>query len=424
MIDNKEFDLILFGATSFVGKILSEYLVGEHIESNLSWAMAARSRSKLNALREDLGPKAAGIPVIVADSFDEEALYALCGRTHVVISTVGPYALYGDLLIKICAELGTDYCDLTGEAQWIRRIIAEHETTAQASGARIVNCCGFDSIPSDLGVKFLQDLAQEHFGAYCKHVKMRVKGTKGGASGGTIASAINLFQEAAKDSSLRQELKDPYSICPEGHHFKARQKTIAVEYDEDFNSWTGPFLMAAINQRVVLRTNALLSPSYDANFTYDEGTLTGDGRGGEKRAKRLSTVTRIGMICFAVPPVRWLATRFFLPKPGEGPSPEQQDKGFFDLRFFGSNDQGGNIIVKVTGDKDPGYGATAKMLAQAGISLCRDVDKGSFPGGFWTPASIFGVRLFERLQTHAGMTFEALSVSNPRSSHSNVTDMD
>jgi short subunit dehydrogenase-like uncharacterized protein len=252
---------------------------------------------------------------------------------------------------------------------------------------------------------------------------MRVKATKGGASGGTIASALNLVQEAAKEPSLRQELKDPYSICPLGHSFKARQKTVAVEYDEDFNSWVGPFLMAAINQRIVLRTNALLSRPYDPDFTYDEGTLTGDGRKGEKRAKRLSTVSSIGMVGVSLPPIRWLATSFFLPKPGEGPSLEQQDKGFFDLRFFGSNDQGGKIIVKVTGDKDPGYGATAKMLAQAGISLCRDVDKGSLPGGFWTPASVFGARLFERLQAHAGMTFEALSVLNPQSQHDNVTDM-
>ena len=398
--------------------------MNEYTEPNCSWAMAARSKSKLDSLKDELGNKAQNVPILTADSFDQESLQVLCNSAEVIISTVGPYALYGELLVKLCALSGTDYCDLTGEAQWIKRMVERYEDEARASGARIVHCCGFDSIPSDLGVKFLQDLAQEHLGAYCKHVKMRVKGTKGGASGGTIASAINLFQEAAKDSALRQELKDPYSICPEGHHFKARQKTIAVEYDEDFNSWTGPFLMAAINQRVVLRTNALLSPSYDADFTYDEGTLTGDGRGGEKRAKRLSTVTRIGMICLALPPVRWLATRFFLPKPGEGPSPEQQEKGFFDLRFFGSNDQGGNIIVKVTGDKDPGYGATAKMLAQAGISLCRDADAGPLPGGFWTPASIFGARLFERLQAHAGMTFEVLSVSNPRSPHNNVTDIE
>ena len=385
--------------------------------------MAARSKSKLSSLKDELGNKAQNIPILIADSFNQDSLQVLCDRAGVIISTVGTYALYGELLVKLCALSGTDYCDLTGEAQWIKRMVERYENEARASGARIVHSCGFDSIPSDLGVKFLQDLAQEHFGAYCNHVKMRVKATKGGASGGTIASALNLVQEAAKEPSLRQELKDPYSICPLGHSFKARQKTVAVEYDEDFNSWVGPFLMAAINQRIVLRTNALLSRPYDPDFTYDEGTLTGDGRKGEKRAKRLSAVSSIGMVGVSLPPIRWLATRFFLPKPGEGPSLEQQDKGFFDLRFFGSNDQGGKIIVKVTGDKDPGYGATAKMLAQAGISLWRDVDKGSLPGGFWTPASVFGARLFERLQAHAGMTFEALSVLNPQSQHDNVTDM-
>ena len=397
--------------------------MNEYTEPNFSWAMAARSESKLSNLKDELGNKAQNVPILIADSFNQDSLQVLCDRAEVIISTVGPYALYGELLVKLCALSGTDYCDLTGEAQWIKRMVERYENEARASGARIVHSCGFDSIPSDLGVKFLQDLAQEHFGAYCNHVKMRVKATKGGASGGTIASALNLVQEAAKEPSLRQELKDPYSICPLGHSFKARQKTVAVEYDEDFNSWVGPFLMAAINQRIVLRTNALLTRPYDPDFTYDEGTLTGDGRKGEKRAKRLSTVSSIGMVGVSLPPIRWLATRFFLPKPGEGPSLEQQDKGFFDLRFFGSNDQGGKIIVKVTGDKDPGYGATAKMLAQAGISLCRDVDKGSLPGGFWTPASVFGARLFERLQAHAGMTFEALSVLNPQSQHDNVTDM-
>ena len=408
---NKEFDIVVFGATSFVGKILSNYLTNEHIEPNLSWAMAARSEAKLLALKKELGERAETIPHIVADSMDEDSLRSMCDRAAVIISTVGPYALYGELLVKVCSTSGTDYCDLTGEAHWIRRMIENYQADAQASGARIVHSCGFDSLPSDLGVQFLQQHSQLNFGRHCERVKMRVKGFSGGASGGTIASALNLFKEVARDASLRAEMQDLYSICPTDHGLTAVQQEVAVGYDQDFDAWVGPFIMAAINTRIVLRSAALLGNSSNANFHYDEGTLTGAGRKGEKRAKRLALGTRMMPVALAVAPIRWLAVRFFLPKPGEGPSQEQQLNGFYDLRFFGSTGQGGEIRVKVTGDRDPGYGSTAKMLAQAGISLRRDVDKGDIGGGFWTPATVFGTSLLERLQAHAGMTFELSSVS-------------
>ncbi|NKB35413.1 MAG: saccharopine dehydrogenase [Pseudomonadales bacterium] len=408
---NKDFDLVIFGATSFVGKILCEYLVGEHLEPNLSWAMAARSQSKLDALKQELGPNAASIPLIVADSFDTEALQTLCAQTHVVISTVGPYALYGEELIKVCAESGTDYCDLTGEAQWIRRMIAEYSETAKASGARIVNCCGFDSIPSDLGVKFLQQHAHSNFGNYCNTVTMRVKATKGGASGGTIASAINIYKEAASNPELRKELQDYYSLCPDEHGNEVKQRTVNLEYDEDFKSWAGPFIMEGINTRVVLRSNAIAESKYAEQFEYNEATLTADGSEGEKKAKRLAQFSRIGTVFLAIAPLRAIITTFFLPKPGEGPSPEEQNAGFFDLRFCGKTINGEEVRVKVTGDRDPGYGSSAKMLAQAGISLRRDVDKGEVAGGFWTPATVYGDRLIERLQSFAGLTFELQSVS-------------
>ncbi|MDD9896928.1 MAG: saccharopine dehydrogenase NADP-binding domain-containing protein [Gammaproteobacteria bacterium] len=406
---NKEFDIVVFGATSFVGKILCEYLVGEHLEPNLSWAMAARSQAKLDELKEELGSNASNIPLIVADSFDEQALQSLCERTHVIISTVGPYALYGDVLIKVCAESGTDYCDLTGEAQWIRRMIAAHEEAAKASGARIINCCGFDSIPSDLGVKFLQQHAKYKFGRCCNKVHMRVKATKGGASGGTIASAINIYKEAAKNPDLRKELRDYYSLCPSSHQNEVIQKSVGLEYDEDFSSWVAPFIMAGINMRIVLRSNAIADEQYASQFEYNEATLTADGREGEKKAKGLARFSRIGPMLLAIPPIRAILTRFFLPKPGQGPSPEEQKAGFFDLRFIGKTEQGDEIKVKVTGDRDPGYGSSAKMLAQAGISLRRDVDKSEIAGGFWTPATAYGDRLIERLQNYAGLSFELQS---------------
>ncbi len=408
---NKEFDIVVFGATSFVGKILCNYLANEYTEPNLTWAMAARSEKKLNKLKVSLGENAAAIPLIIADSSDEQALQSMCEKTELIISTVGPYALYGELLVKICCQLGTDYCDLTGEPQWIRRMISQYEDDAKRSGARIVNCCGFDSIPSDLGVKFLQDHAQRHFGSYCDVVKLRVKVLKGGASGGTIASGLNLYKEASADPEIRKEMRDPYSLCPTGHAFTAHQHNVAVEFDEDFDSWAGPFIMASINTRVVLRSNALLDGHYDENFKYDEALLTSTTNKGEKAAKRISTGTKVSMFMMAFAAMRWLATRFFLPSPGEGPTPEQQLKGCYDLRLLGRTPQGGRVRVKVTGDRDPGYGSTAKMLAQAGLSLRRDVDEGEVGGGFWTPATVFNDKLITRLIDYAGMDFELESLS-------------
>ena len=405
---NREFDLVVFGATSFVGKILCNYLVNEYAEPNFSWAMAARSQAKLDELKSSLGNKAASIPAFTADSADQQSLDALCQRASVIISTVGPYALYGEKLVKACAESGTDYCDLTGEAHWIRRMLLRYEKTAQSSGARIVNCCGFDSIPSDLGVKFLQQETFKRSGRYCEKVRMGVKASKGGASGGTIASGINLYKEASRNAELRREMRDYYSICPPDHGMTARQKTVSFEYDPDFKSWAGPFIMAAINTRVVLRSNALSGNAYGADFSYSECSLTGDGKKGRKRAKRLKSGSGLAGVVLAVAPLRWLAMRF-LPKPGEGPSPEQQLNGFYDLRFSGRTAQGDLIQVKVYGDRDPGYGSTAKMLAQAAISLQRDVDRSKTGGGFMTPATVFGDSYIDRLQSHAGMEFKVLA---------------
>ncbi len=408
---NREFDIVVFGATSFVGKILSNYLVKEYTEPNLTWAMAARSQSKLDKLKESLGSAADLVPLIIADSSDETSLRSMCERTELIISTVGPYALYGESLLKLCCQTGTDYCDLSGEPQWIRRMIERYQEEAKNSGARIVNCCGFDSIPSDLGVKFLQEKAKEHFGSYCDEVKLRVKVLKGGASGGTIASGLNLYKEAANNPEIRKELSDPYSLCPADHQFEIKQHNVSMEYDDDYDAWAAPFIMASINTRVVLRSNALLQGFYDEDFRYDEAMLTGGGQQGEKKAKRLAFGTKLSAMALTLAPIRWIATRFFLPSPGEGPSPEQQLNGCYDLRLLGRTKHGDEIRVKVTGDRDPGYGSTAKMLAQAGISLRRDVDEGEVGGGFWTPATAFNDKLITRLIDNAGMNFELESIS-------------
>ena len=407
---NKEFDIVVFGAASFVGKILCQYLVHEHLEPNLSWAMAGRSESKLRDLKQSLGDAAKLVPIIVVDARAEQALRAMCERTAVIISTVGPYALYGENLVKTCASTGTDYCDLTGEPQWMRKMIDRYQTHAEASGARIVHCCGFDSIPSDLGVKFLQQQALQQFENYCSQVKMRVKVMQGGASGGTIASMLNLYKEMGSDPEVRAQMADIYSLCPPEFRQRVPQQDITVMYDKDFNSWVGPFVMAGINTRVVLRSNALRSQSYAANFSYDEGTLTGTGKKGEQRARRMALGTRMLLRALSIAPVRWLLGRFVVPKPGAGPSPEAQRSGSYDLRFFGRTEAGQELSVKLTGDRDPGYGSTAKMLAQAALSLRRDVDKGRIRGGFWTPATVFDDKLTQRLRNYAGIHLELLEV--------------
>ncbi len=401
-------DLIVFGATSFVGKILGRYLL-EHFgaRGDLKWAMAGRSEDKLVELRRSLGMKAAKVPVLLADAANEESLRRMCAQGRVVISTVGPYALHGEPLVKVCAQTGTDYCDLTGEVQWIHRMLERYEGQARESGARVVHCCGFDSIPSDLGVHFLQQRALERFGAPCTQVKMRVKAMRGGFSGGTVASLMNVVKEAAANPALRKQLANPYSLCPARHSDGVRQPNVSfAEFDDDFEAWVAPFVMAAINTRIVHRSNALARHGYGKDFRYDEAMLAGRGLKGRLAASGIAAGLGGFMVAGAIAPSRWAMERFFLPAPGEGPSAEAQRKGFFDLRFLGRTADGREIRTRVTGDRDPGYGSTAKMLGQAGACLALDSPRSRAAGGFWTPATIFGDRLIERLTAHAGLTFE------------------
>ena len=401
-------EIVVFGATSFVGQILSHYLAEQFGTGELDWAAAGRSSEKLEKLRASLPESHQDIPLIVADAADEAALRELANKARVVVSTVGPYALYGEPLVKVCAESGTDYCDLTGEVQWIRRMIERYEDTAVANGARIVHCCGFDSIPSDLGVHFLQQKAIERFGSPCERVKMRVRGMRGGLSGGTVASMMNIARELAADPELRRELANPYSLCPPGHPTDTRQPNVGfAERDEDFGAWVAPFMMGGINTRIVHRSNALAACAYGEDFRYDEAVLTGRGISGRLTAMGIASAFGAFMLGAAVAPTRWVLEKF-VPAPGEGPSPEAQEQGSFDLRFVGKTADGAELRVKVTGDRDPGYGSTAKMLGQAGVCLARDIDKENAPGGFWTPATIFGDQLITRLCRDAGLTFEVL----------------
>lgn len=414
----RQYDLVVFGATGFVGKLLCEYLVDHLVtQPSVKWAIAARSQTKLEQLKIALGPKADSLPILTADITDRSSLEHLCSQTRVVISTVGPYALYGEPLVKTCVETGTDYCDLTGEFQWIRRMIKTYEAAAQQSEARIVHCCGFDSIPSDLGVYYLQQQAQQRFGTPCVRVKMRVKAAQGGVSGGTVASGINLVKEAMADPALQAEQLNPHSLCigtdDKGVDPPRRPEStlIPVQYDDDFQTWATAFVMAEMNVRIVLRSNALLNNAYGTDFFYDEGVLTGNGIGGWTQAQGWALGLKGFAIAAAFPPSRWALENWIVPAPGEGPSLEQQANGFYDLRFWGETAKGARIQVKVRGDRDPGYGSTAKMLGQAGLCLANDSPLEDVKGGFWTPAALFKETLIERLINYAGLTFEVIETS-------------
>ncbi|WP_026375224.1 saccharopine dehydrogenase family protein [Aestuariibacter salexigens] len=407
---SQHFDVVVYGATSFVGQILTRYMWNEYGNSGkVSWAIAGRSKQKLRDLQIKLGGDALELPVMVADAADKAALKEMCEQTKVVISTVGPYALYGEPLVEVCCELGTDYVDLTGEPQWIRAMLDKYEDSARQSGARIVNCCGFDSIPSDLGVYHLQQYALQSEGEPCQHVRMRVKAIRGGASGGTVASLMNVAKQAAEDKNLRRLLANPYALCPADHGFATYQENLKKAKFEDITGrWIAPFVMAAINTRIVHRTNALLEKEYGERFQYDEAMFTGKDMQGAARGWMMSLGLGAFMLGAALPPTRWLLENYIMPKPGEGPSESQQEKGFYDLRFYGTTQKGKLLKAKVTGDRDPGYGSTAKMLAESALCLAQDIAKDQVKGGFWTPASVFGETLITRLQDKAGLTFDIL----------------
>lgn len=403
---DRDHDLVIFGATSFVGQILCRHLVERHgIDGSLRWALAGRSPAKLDQVAAETG---ADVERLVVDATDARALAELAASTRVLVSTVGPYALYGSPVVEACAAAGTDYCDLTGETQWMRRMIDAHQGAAEASGARIVHTCGFDSIPSDLGVWFTQQRAAELLDGPCERIDMRVVAAKGGASGGTIASMVNVVAEATSDPEVRRILADPYALAPPDLRTGVAQPEVTKpERDPATGRWLGPFVMAAVNTRVVHRTHALLGRPWGPSFRYREAMDLGAGPLGAAKAGGLAAGTVAGMGLLAVRPVRDALARWVLPKPGDGPSPEQQEAGHYDLRFSGTTASGRRIETQVTGDRDPGYGSTAKMLGEAAVALL-ELPRDEVGGGFWTPASAFGDALVERLEAHAGLRFTVL----------------
>jgi len=404
--ETREFDIIVWGATGFTGTLVAEYLMRQYgVDGELRWAIAGRSKDKLDKLRDALDVSPDQLETVVADSFDQSSLQSLASRTRVVLTTVGPYALYGSALVEACVEAGTHYCDLAGEVQWIRKMIDQHQARAMDTGARIVHCCGFDSVPMDIGVWFLQDAAKQRHGQYCKSITMLVKAIKGTASGGTVASLINLIEESRKDRSVARIMVSPYSLNPEGERDGPDQRDQqTVLYNKDAKSWTAPFVMAAVNTKIVRRSHALLHYPYGKDFRYKEAVMTGDGPTGWMKGA-IMTAGLGGLVAGAsFSATRKILQKFVLPEPGEGPDPELQKAGFFNLVQFGELPDGTLLRTRITGDQDPGYGSTSKMLSECAVCLAKD--KLTAGGGIWTPASAMARPLLERLRANAGLTFE------------------
>jgi short subunit dehydrogenase-like uncharacterized protein len=397
-------DVVLMGATGFTGKLVAEYLADRAHASPFRWALAGRNEVKLEGLRRDLGVE---VDVILADSGDRDALDALVGQTRCVASTVGPYAKYGSELVAACVDSGTHYCDLTGEPQWVRRMIDAHHDRAAETGARIVHCCGFDSIPSDIGTLLLQERAIADTGRPCDAVSTQVVRMKGGASGGTIASMFNLLEEPDK-RFIREVLTDPYSLNPPGlREGPDAQEAPVPRRDPLTGDWTGPFVMAAINERIVRRTNALLGFRYGRDLRYTETVRKGTGLKGFLGSATLSASLGALMLGTSLGPTRRLLQRL-APSPGEGPSRKAIESGFFAMEVVGAQDGQAILKTRVEGDRDPGYGATACMLAES--ALCLALDDLDSPCGVLTPASAMGRKLADRL-TASQVRFEVRGVT-------------
>ena len=393
----KDFDVVVHGATGFTGRLVAEVMAARFPNAgnaeDIRWAMGGRSADKLAAVRDEIGVPA-DTPLVVADVADPASLARLMQRTRLVLTTVGPYQLHGNELLAACAAAGVHYIDLCGEPAWMRRMIDAHEATARASGARVVFSCGFDSIPFDLGVWFLQRAFAERFGHPASRVRGRVRRMKGTFSGGTAASLKATLAAAAADPQVLEWLRDPFALTP-GFQGPPQPPGHKPMVDEALGTvdgeplWVAPFVMAPINTKNVHRTNHLLRQAYGTGFVYDEMLVTGPGARGEQVARHVAADRSLGGEGG--------------PKPGEGPSKAERYSGSYDLLFLGEDAEGHRLRAAVLGDRDPGYGSTSRLIAEAAACLLRDA--ASLPGGIWTPAAAMGEPLIARLQAHAGLRF-------------------
>jgi short subunit dehydrogenase-like uncharacterized protein len=379
MNPNAEFDVIVYGATGYTGRLVAEYLAQRYgIGGQVTWAMAGRSAAKLAEVRDLIGAPAE-TPLVMADADDPKSLDAMVRRAKAIITTVGPYQLYGDKLVAACVAAGTDCLDLTGEPNWMAKIIGEFDAAAKKTGARIVHSCGFDSIPFELGVYFCEETAKAKLGGPVPRVKGRLRGMSGGLSGGTAASGAATMAAVQKDPSVGMLLMNPFALTP-GFTGPAQPPGNAVEHDPDVGADVGPFMMAMINTKNVHRSNLLMGHPWGEDFKYDEMSIVVPGA-----------------------PTEFTGMGPDAPKPGDGPSKAEREAGFYDVLFIGIADDGRKVKVSVKGDRDPGYGSTSKMLAEAAICLVKDAP--DVPGGVWTPGAAMRSKLIDRLQENAGLTF-------------------
>ena len=387
-MSTREFDIIVYGATGYTGRLVAEHFVREYGDTNdgPKWAMAGRSEDKLTAVREEIGAPDT-TPMIVADADDPASLEAMCSRTKVVLTTVGPYQLYGDKLVAACVKTGTDYADLCGEPAWMREQIDLHHEAAKKSGACITFSSGFDSIPFDLGVLMLQKEAVSRHGSPAPRVKGRVRAMQGTFSGGTAASLTATMKNAAKNPSIIKVLNDPFGLTP-GFEGPDQPNGMIPRHEKELDKWAAPFIMATINTKNVHRTNFLRGHPYGEDFRYDEMMLTSPGDAGKAAA---NAVVEMLKNPFGAKP----------PKPGEGPSADERENGFYDVLFVGEWPDGKRIHYGVKGKYDPGYGSTSRMLAETGMALLES----DAAGGVGTPGSFLGEALVDRLRDHAELTF-------------------
>jgi len=399
MSNTKQLDLIIWGATGFTGQLVSEYINKKYSNTALKWGIAGRNKEKASIIAERLN--IAKDRIFIADCNDTESLIKLTSKTKVICTTVGPYAKYGSNLIEACIKTNTNYCDITGETQWIRKMIDKYHSKAKENKIKIINSCGFDSIPSDMGVFYSQKKLFEKTGKYASKINMRVAGAKGGISGGTYNSLSNVLEEARLDKEVKKTLTNPYGLNPKDKQKGPDKEDLqSVIFDKVSNSWIAPFVMAGINTKIVRRSHALIDFKYGSDFSYDEATLSGKGVLGQVKGY-LSLI-----------PI-FLATRkkgsfiknivdYILPKSGEGPSESTRISGYYNLRFY-LTQQNKIYLSKVIGDMDPGYGSTSKMLAESAV--CLALDKTPETYGILTPSVALGDPLLRRLQENAGLTF-------------------
>ena len=397
----KKFDIIIWGASSFTGKLVTEYIFNKYGSSKIKWAIAGRNLDKLERIRSEVADK--NIPIFIADSFDEDSLSKFVKKTNVVCSTVGPYSLYGTKLVKLCVENNTNYCDITGEAHWIRTIIDSFHEKAKSKKIKIVNSCGFDSIPSDMGVYFVQNEIKKVYKNYARSIKMRVAGIRGGISGGTYGSINNLLKEAYADKSVFKVLNNPYGLNPKHKMVGSDKKDLRkIIFDKESNSWIYPFIMAGINTKIVRRSNALSNFQYGKDFRYEEAMMSGRGISGFLKA--ILAIFPLAMVSLNPNSFLKKIVNSYMPKPGEGPGIDKRKNGFYNLRFYITIDEKRKAFAKVIGDSDPGYGSTSKMLAES--ALCLAFDKLPEKYGVLTPSVAMGDSLLKRLQNNAGIDFK------------------